>query len=152
MPKKYRVELSEEEREELRGLLRRGKGGAKTLQRARILLKADQSAGGPGWRDEDIAEAFDVSHRSIERLRERCVEEGLEKCLQTRPSKRVYSRRLDGKAEAHLVALACGKPPQGRQRWSVRLLADKLVELEVVEEVHATTVHRVLKKMNLSLG
>ena len=122
------------------------------LLHARILLKADQSPDGPGWRDEDIAEAFEVGESTVQRTRQKWVEEGMEVALSGRPSKQIYQRRLDGKAEAHLIALACGPAPEGRSRWTLELLGDKLVQLKVVDKVSATTVRMTLKKMNLSLG
>ena len=152
MPKKYRIELTEEERNKLEEITRRGKHPRRTAIRARVLLKADQGEGGPQWRDKDIAEALDIGKSSIERLRERFVEEGLEASLRGRPRTRVYERKLDGKAEARLVAVACTDPPEGRVRWTMELLADKLIELKVVDKVHPSTVCRTLKKMNLSLG
>ena len=124
-----------------------GKRSARTLTRARILLKADQAAGGPAWEDAKIAEALGCGVRTIERVRQRFVEQGLEAALSHKPQERPSrERRLDGAAEARLIALACSQPPEGRARWTLKLLADKLVELEVVESVSDETVRRVLKK------
>ena len=146
MKKKYPVILSETEREELRRLIAAGTAPARKLTHARILLKADQSPEGPGWVDEVVAEAVEVSQPTVARVRKQYFEEGLEPALNRRPPKREYHRKLDGEQEARLVALACSEPPEGQARWSLRLLADRLVELEVVEEVSYQTVRRILKK------
>jgi hypothetical protein len=147
MKKKYPVILSETEREELKRLIAAGTAPARKLTHARILLKADQSPQGPGWVDERIAEALETSQPTVARVRKQYVQEGLEAALNRRPPNRVYQRKLDGEQEARLIALACSQPPEGRARWSLRLLADKLVELEVVEEeISYQTVRRTLKK------
>lgn len=151
--KKYKVTLTAEERNSLQGLIAAGKAAALKLTHARILLKADAAAGGPAWTDARIAEALEVDVTTVERLRQRFVEQGLDAALgrkkQERPSR---PRTLDGKAEARLIALACSAPPQGRVRWTLRLLADKLVELEIVDTVSTETVRRTLKKTNSSRG
>jgi transposase len=148
---KYKVTLTAEDRQQFHDLIRAGKAAAKKLTHARILLKADAAEGGPAWPDERIAEAVDVSTDTIGRVRQRFVEEGLEAALvrkrQERPSR---ERTLDGRAEARLIALACSAPPTGRKAWTLRLLADRLVELEIVETVSHETVRRVLKKTNSS--
>jgi transposase len=145
--KKYKVTLTTEERQQLQTLISRGKGAARKLTRARILLKADALFGGPAWTDERIAEAFDVNVTTVERVRQRFVEQGLEAALirkqQDRPSR---PRKLQGQAEARLIALACSEPPQGRKEWTMQLLADQLVELQVVESLSDETVRQVLKK------
>ena len=147
--KKYRVTLTEEERQLLRRLVRSGHAGARKLTRARILLKADQNPGGPAWTDQQIAHALDVGVATIERLRQRFVEEGLEAALHRRKNQAPRIRRkLDGHQEAQLIALACSQPPQGHERWTLRLLADKLVELEIVDTISYQTVRRVLKKIS----
>ena len=147
MRKKYPVILSETEREELKQLIAAGTAPARKLTHARILLKADQSPEGPGWVDEQIADAVETSQPTVSRVRKRYFEEGLEAALNRRPPKREYRRKLDGEQEARLIALACSEPPEGQARWSLRLLADKLVELEIVEEeVSYQTVRRTLKK------
>jgi transposase len=153
MNKRYVVRLACKEREELLGLIRVGKAAAYKLLWARILLKADQGVDGPALSDEGIAQALETTTRTVERLRQRLVEEGLDAAM-NRKKRETPSRPpvLDGKSEAHLIAIGCSEPPQGRGRWTVRLLADKLVELEVVESVSRETVRRALKKMNLSLG
>jgi transposase len=151
--KKYKVTLTDEERQSLQELVAAGKAAAKRLLQARILLKADAAPGGPAWTDARIAEALEVDVTTIERLRQRFVEQGLDAALgrkkQDRPSR---ERKLDGKAEARLIALACSEPPQGRSRWTLRLLADRLVELEIVDTVSTETVRRTLKKTNSSRG
>jgi len=147
--KKYRVTLTEEERRNLEQVISRGQGAARKLLHARILLKADETV---GWSDERISEALEVSLSTIGRVRERFVEEGVEAALERKAPNRVYQRRLDGVQEAHLVALVCSPPPEDRGRWTLKLLADKLVELEYVEYVSKETVRQTLKKMNLSPG
>ena len=147
MKKKYPVILTEAEREQLKSLIAAGTAPARKLTHARILLKADQSPKkGPGWVDVAIAEAVEVSQPTVSRVRKHYVQEGLEAALNRRRPNREYQRKLDGEQEARLLALACIQPPEGRARWSLRLLADKLVELEVVEEISYQTVGRVLKK------
>ena len=147
MKKKYPVILSETERDELKRLIAAGTAPARKLTHARILLKADQSPEGPGWVDEKVAEAVETSQPTVSRVRKQYFEEGLEAALNRRAPNRIYQRKLDGEQEAHLLALACSEPPEGQARWSLRLLADKLVELEIVdEEVSYQTVRRTLKK------
>jgi transposase len=151
--KKYLVTLTPEEREQLAGLLSAGKRSALTLARARILLKADQAEGGPAWPDDRIADALDCGLRTVERVRQRFVERGLEAALGRKPQDRPSrERKLDGRAEARLIALACSEPPDGRAAWTLQLLADKLVELKVVDSVCDETVRRVLKKTRSSRG
>jgi len=152
MEKRYRVTLTHPERDDLRQLVSVGKSAASKLVRARILLLADQAEGGLAKSDPEIVEALGCGRANVERVRKRFVEEGLEAVLQPRPSQRVYERKMDGQAEAHLIALACSAPPEGRARWTLRLLSDRLVTLEEGESVSYETVRRVLKKMNLSLG
>ena len=151
--KKYKVTLTAEERNSLQDLIAAGKASAQKLAHARILLKADAAPGGPAWIDARIAEAVEVNVTTVERVRERFVEQGVEAALarkkQDRPSR---ERKLDGQAEARLVALACSEPPLGRARWTLRLLADKLVELEVVDTVSTETVRQVLKKTRSNPG
>jgi len=148
MKKKYIVTLTQEERGMLQEMLSRGKAAARKLTHARILLKADVAAGGPGWNDESIAEALEVGRATVERVRKEFVEEGLEAALDRRKPRRQYRRKLDGDGEAHLVALACQKPPEGRSRWTLRLLADRMVQLEYVDQISYQTVRRTLKKTN----
>jgi Homeodomain-like domain len=146
MKKKYPVILSETERDDLKSLIASGTAPARKLTHARILLKADESPEGDGWVDERIAEAVESSQPTVCRVRKQYCCEGLEAALNRRPPNREYHRKLDGAQEARLVALACSRPPEGQARWSLRLLADKLVELEIVEDVSYQTVRRTLKK------
>jgi hypothetical protein len=151
MPKTYVVRLDEAERAFLTDLVSTGTAAARALARARVLLKADVGPAGPGWTDEQIAEALEVSVRTVERVRETLVCAGLDAALwRRRPPAR--PRKLDGAAEAHLIALACSAPPTGRARWTLRLLADKLAELEVVDAVCPETVRLTLKKTCSSPG
>jgi len=152
MEKRYRVTLTKEERQDLQKIVSTGKAAAKKLVRARILLLADQAEGGPGKSDPEICEALGCGRATVERVRKQLVEDGLELALQPARSRRVYQRRLDGKAEAHLIALTCGAPPEGRARWTLRLLADRMVALEHVETVSYETVRQTLKKTNSSRG
>lgn len=145
--KKYIVRLSGEERKSLKSLITSGKGSARLFTRAHILLKADIGEGGPGWPDEKIADAFEVTIQTIERVRKQLVEEGLESVLSRRKYiQKVSRKKLDGDAEAHLIALACSETPEGYSRWSLRLLADRMVELGYVESISHEAVRRVLKK------
>ena len=148
----YRVFLDERERAELRGLVGSGVASARMLTRARILLKADHGEGGPGWSDAAIAGALDLHPSTVQRVRRQFVAEGLGATLARKRPDRVYERALDGRQEAHLVALACSEAPEGHARWSLRLLADELVRLQVVEAVSHETVRRTLKKTTSSRG
>jgi transposase len=153
MKKVFVVRLSEAERSELEALVRKGKASALTITRARILLKADQGGDGERQTDTQVAEALSVAPKTVFNVRRRWVEEGSEAALsrkkQACPSR---PRKLDGKAEAKLVATCCGPAPQGRARWTLRMLAGKLVELEIVDSISPETVRCTLKKMQLSLG
>ena len=144
--KKYVVRLTEEERAQLHTLLGSGRAPARRLTHARILLKANQGEAGPGWTDAAIATALEVGRATVARVRQRYVAEGLEAALAHKAPDREYERTLDGAQEAHLIALACSAPPAGRARWSLRLLAERLVALEVVEAVSHETVRRVLQQ------
>ena len=151
--KKYLVTLAPDERGQLDALLRKGTAAALVLTRARILLKADQADGGPAWDDARIAEALDVGGRTVSRVRERFVERGFEACIRRKPQdKPSRERTLDGAAEAKLIALACSDPPGDRAEWTMQLLADRLVELAVVNAVSDETVRRVMKKTPSSRG
>jgi hypothetical protein len=149
--KKYKVTLGADERQLLHDLVAAGKAAAKKLAHARILLKADAAPDGPDWTDTRIAEAVEVNRTTVEQVRQRFVEQGLEAALvrkkQDRPSR---ERKLDGAGEARLIALACSQPPRGRAAWTLRLLADRLVELEVVDTISTETVRQALKKTNSS--
>jgi transposase len=149
MNKKYRVRLTDQERNHLEKLVRKGKAHARKLTYARILLKADED--GPAWTDEHIADAFEVSVATIARERKRYCEEGLEIALMPKKPGPPRRRVLDGRAEAHLIALACSDPPEGRERWSMRLLADRMVELGHVDTISYETVRRTLKKTSSNL-
>ena len=147
MHKKYRVTLTLAERDELERLLARGKADVRCLKHAQMLLKADEADGGSGWSDARIADAFDAGVATIERLRQRFVEEGLQAALRTyRTGTRLYERKLDGAQEAHLIALACSAPPDERARWTLRLLAQRMVELAYVDTLSYETVRQTLKK------
>jgi len=153
MPAKiYKITLAKEEREKLATLVNKGKGQVRRLRRARILLMADEAQENGGWKDADIAKALGAHERTVERTRQKCVEMGIEAALNHTRPKKTRSKVLDGETEARLVQLACSEAPDGRERWSLQLLADKLIELEVVETVSRETVRTTLKKMNLSLG
>jgi transposase len=152
MKKKYIITLTEEERQMLGEMISRGKAAARKLTHARILLKADQSQGGPSWDDAAIAQGLDVGTATVERVRKRFVEEGLEAALDRRQPRRQYQHKLNGDGEAHLIALACSEAPEGRSRWTLRLLAERMVALEYVEKLSKDTVRRTLKKMSLNPG
>lgn len=145
--KRYVVRLDAEERDQLRRLVSVGKGAARKLTHARLLLQADQSDAGPGWTDTRVADGLGVTSRSVERIRKRFVEEGLASALarkkQCRPSR---ARLLDGAKEAKLIAVCCSKPPEGRRRWTLQMLSDRLVALNIVESISYETVRRTLKK------
>ena len=147
--KKYLITLTEEERYSLHKLVRSGNAGARKITRARILLKADQSPGAPAWIDQQICVALDVGVTTVERIRKRFVEDGLAAALNRLKNRPLpFRRKLDGHQEAQLVTLACSHPPEGRDRWTLRLLADTLVELEIVDSISYQTVRRVLKKIS----
>lgn len=143
MAKKYIVRLTHDERSELETLIKKGKTASYKRLHAQILLKADISKEGPGWTDQKISEAFDVSTKTIERVRQRVVEEGFEAALNRAKAKHFKPRKLDGEQEAHLVALTCSTPPEGNARWALRLLANRMVELEYVENISHKTIRQV---------
>jgi transposase len=151
MAKKYRVTLSAAERDDLVALVSTGKAAARQLAHARVLLQVDESEAGAMSTDEQVAQSLNLSRRTIERVRERFVEQGLSAALLPQPSARRYQRTLDGADEARLIALACSTPPEGKQRWTLRLLAEQAVELKIVEAVSYETVRQALKKTNSSL-
>ena len=149
---KHIVRLTDEERAELEELIRTGKRAASVLIHARILLKADAGANGPGWDDDRIAEAVECGASTVYRVRQAFVVDGLTAALfRKKPTGRQY-RKLDGAQEARLIALACGAPPEGRTSWTLRLLADRLVELDVIDSISPECVRMTLKKTNSSRG
>ena len=145
--KRYVVCLSKKERESLTSLISSGKGPARMFARARILLKADVGQEGSGWPDKKISEALDITVQTVERVRKQLVEEGLEAVLRRRKyTQKVSRKKIDGDVEAHLIALSCSRAPEGYGRWSLRLLADKMVELGHIESISYEAVRRALKK------
>src|SRR5436190_2564989 len=150
--KRHIVVLSEAERARLHTMIGRGVAPASALTHARILLKANQGEAGPGWPDAAIAVAVEVNPATVARVRMKYVAAGLDAAVYRKPPARQYRRRLDGEQEAHLVALACSAPPEGRKRWTLRLLAERLVQLEVVEDLLHETVRQVLQQTASSRG
>ena len=152
MQLKYKVKLTDSERNKLITLISTGKEKAKKLMHARILLQADCSRLGAAKRSKEIAENLHIHEKTVRRVRERFVAEGLEAAINRKPHQSFKPRKLDGEQEAHLIALCCSQSPQGRKSWTLKLLSDELVALNVVDSVSRSTVQRTLKKMNLSLG
>src|SRR5690242_17997706 len=153
MPKKtFQVQLSLAERARLQALVSHGSATAHTHIHARILLKADAGSDGPAWTDAMISSALNVGLSTVARVRQTAVQQGLDAALQRKLPKRVYTRALDGAAEAHLVALTCSTPPEGAGRWTLRLLAERMIELDYVEAVSHETVRQTLKKTNSNRG
>jgi hypothetical protein len=153
MPKKtYQVRLSVDERADLQAILTRGSTPASVQTHARILLKADEGPDGPGWTDAMIHTALDVGAATVARIRQTAVQEGVDAALHRKLPERDYPRRLDGAGEAHLIALACSTPPEGAGRWSLRLLADRMVALDYTEMISHETVRRTLQKTNSNPG
>ncbi len=150
--KKYKVTLKLKEREGLLAIIKGGNHSSKKVIHALILLNCDEGKYSNKAKNEDVAKVLQVGARTIDRVKKKFVEEGFEAALMNRPTSRIYEKKADGEVEAHLVALSCSKPPSGFSRWSLRLLADKMVELEYVEDISYETVRRVLKKTNLSPG
>jgi transposase len=151
MVKKYVVSLSEAERHSLEQIVTTGKRSASTINHARILLKADSQQPSGGWRDQDIKDALDISIRTIERVRQRFVEVGLDAALKPRPGQG-RKPKLDGEAEAHLVALRCSEPPTGQGRWTLRLLAKQMVALDYIDQLSHESVRQALKKTTCNPG
>jgi transposase len=152
MKKKHIIKLSEEERTYLAEKITSGVGAARSLRRANIMLKADQGEHGPAWSDGKISEAFEIGKSSIYKIRKQYHERGLKETLSRKKPDRIYERCLDGEGEAHLIALTCSEAPEGRGRWSLRLLGDQMIELAYVESISHETIRSVLKKTNSSLG
>ena len=151
--KKYIIKLSQEERDTLKKIITSGRGPARMFTRAHILLKVDQGEHGPSWSDEKISDALYVTVQTIERIRKQFVEEGFDAVLSRRQyTQKVSRKKIDGNVEAHLIALSCSEPPQGYVRWTLRLLADKIVELGYVESISHEAIRQTLKKTNLSRG
>lgn len=146
---KYVVELTSEELKELAELVSKGKAAARKITHARVLLQANESGAGPAWTDKQISEAFCIHLNTIHGIRRRFVEQGLQAALERKKQDRPSRKRIvDGEVEAHLIALRCGDPPEGRNQWNLRLLADRLVELEIVPSISHETVRQALKKMS----
>jgi transposase len=152
MRKQHVVVLSEGERARLHTLVGQGTAPACALTHARILLKANQGEAGPGWTDRAIATALEVHHTTVARVRQQYAAGGLDAAVDRKAPEREYRRKLDGEQEARLVALACSAPPEGHKRWTLRLLAQRLVELEVVDEISYETVRQALKQTGSSRG
>ncbi len=152
MNRKYVIKLTAEERQQLEQLTSSGFASARTITHARILLKSDGSEAGPSWSYSQICQALDVAPLTIANVRKRYVEGGFAAALQRKKPAREYERCMDGEAEAHLVALICGEPPEGHDRWTLRLLQKRMVELAYVESVSHETIRTTLKKTSVSLG
>ena len=150
--KKYRVQLTGEEQQELKRLVSQGRAAAYKQTHARILLLSDEAQTDGAMKDEEIARSLQIGSATVERVRQRCVEEGIEAALGRKQQLRRRPKKLDGSGEAHLIALACGEPPEGRAGWTLKLLADRLVECEIVESISPETVRQTLKKTNSSPG
>ena len=150
--KRYRIRLTTDEQKELRALVSRGRIAAYKQTHARIVLMSDESRPDGGMTDADISSALGVGMSTVARIRKRCVEEGIESALNRRKQSNRRRKVLDGVGEARLIAMACGEPPDGRMSWTLKLLADRLVECEVVEAISTETVRRVLEKTNSSRG
>jgi len=144
---KYVVELTSEERKELSELVSKGKAAARKITHARVLLQADESENGPAWTDNQVSETFGIHVNTIHGIRRRFVEQGLQAAVERKKQNTTSRKRIvDGEVEAHLIALRCGNPPEGKNQWNLRLLADKLVELEIVPSISHETVRQALKK------
>jgi transposase len=146
MPKTFVVQLSSAQREQLEQLLASGTAASRQLTHARMLLKADRSEGGPAWGNAPIAEALEISTLTVTRVKKRFIQQGLEAALERKKQAKRKEPKLDGRQEAHLLALVCGAPPEGQARWTLRLLAGRMVELGYVEAVSHETVRQTLKK------
>ena len=152
MQKKYVVELTSEERSKLQAMVKKGKAAAYKIKHAHILLNADQGLEGPRWKDADIAKTFHCHVTTVENVRRRLVEQGLEAAIERTKHKAYKPQKLDGRAEAQLVAMACSETPAGRNKWTLRLLADKMVELNIVDSISYGTVRNILKKHSQALA
>lgn len=152
MNQKHIVKLTEAERSQLKELISSGEASARQIRRAYILLKSDSSEGGPNWKYPAICDAFDVSALTVYNVRKNYTEGGLKRAIFRKKPDRQYERRLDGEGEAHLIALACSEPPDGYARWSLRLLQDRMIRLEIVDNISHETIRQTLKKTSSSLG
>ena len=152
MKQKYVVKLTETERSQLKEMISSGDATAREIRRAYILLKSDSSEGGPNWKYQAICDAYETSSLTVYNVRKNYTEGGLKRAIFRKKPERAYERRLDGEGEAHLIALACGDPPDGYERWSLRLLKDRIIRLEIVESISHETIRQTLKKTNSSLG
>ncbi len=149
---KYKVTLTQKEREELLSITKGGTHSSKKVIHSLILLNCDEGKFSEKVNNEDVVKVLKIGSRTIDRLKKKFVEEGFEAAMENRPTTRMYERKADGDVEAHLVALSCSKAPEGFARWSLRLLADKMIELQYVDDISYETVRRVLKKTNLNPG
>lgn len=153
MPAKlYRVQLTKEERDDLKGIISKGKAAAHKQTHARILLLSDESSADGSKKDKEIVRVLSSSLRTVERVRQRFVEEGLESAINPKPQTRYRSKKLDGAGEAFLVATACSKAPEGQSDWTLQLLADRLIECNITDDISYETIRRTLKKTNLNRG
>jgi len=146
---RYAVDLTDTERAALREIISKNKTKRSTIINAYVLLKADRSC---GWTNADIASAYEVSTKKVEQLKKRFVEAGFDAALSRKPVTNVHCRKITGEEEAHLIALCCSQAPEGHARWTLRMLADKMVELDIIESISDETVRRTLKKMNFNPG
>lgn len=149
---KYIVKLTQDERGYLVDLITKGKSAARKILHANVLLKADSGEHGENWTDKKIVESLPLTTSTVSEIRKRFVEESLESALNRKKHSNVKPRKFDGEKEAQLIALCCGIPPEGRSRWTLKLLADKVVRMEIVDHTAPETIRQTLKKMNLSLG
>lgn len=152
MKQKYIVKLTDTERLQLKELISSGEGSAREIRRAYILLKSDSNPGRPNWKYQAICDAYEVSSLTVYNVRKNYVEGGLKRAILRKKPERVYERRLDGEGEAHLIALACSDPPDGYERWSLRLLQDRLVRLDIVDNISHETIRQTLTRACSSAG
>jgi len=152
MKQKYNVKLTETERSQLKEMITSGEASARQIRRAYILLKSDCSDEGPNWNYQAICDAYDVSSLTVYNIRKNYVEGGLKRAIMRKKPDREYKHRLDGEGEAHLIALACSEPPDGYESWSLRLLQDRMIGLEIVENISHETIRQTLKKTSSNLG
>jgi len=152
MKQKYIVKLADTERSQLKELISSGEASARQIRRAYILLMSDSSVNGPAWGYRAICEAYEVSSLTVYNVRKNYTEGGLKRAILRKKPDRVYERRLDGEGEAHLIALACSEPPDGYDRWSLRLLQDRLIRSEIVESISHETIRQTLKKTSSNPG